>query len=62
MAHGVHHPPPEPKCNLAVPPPVAVPGADDEDGEDVSGPTVEADVELAKTVGKLLNITIISDH
>ena len=50
MAHGVHHPPPEPKCNLAVPPPVAVPDANDEEGEDVSRQTEEAHVELAKTV------------
>ena len=62
VAHKVSHPPPEPEHNLKVPPPVAVPGADDEDGEDVSGPTVEVHVELAKTVGKLLNITIITDH
>ena len=59
VAHGVGHPPPEPECNLEVPPPVAVPGANDEDGEDVSGPTVEAHVELSKTVGKLLKITNI---
>ena len=62
VTHGVSHPPPKPECNLKVPPPVAVPGANDEDGEDVSRPTVEVHVELAKTVGKLLNITNISDH
>ena len=33
-----------------VAPPVAV-ANDDEDGEDVVGPTVEAHVELAKTIG-----------
>ena len=29
---------------------------DDEDGEDVTGPTVEAHVELAKTIGAYLYI------
>ena len=33
-----------------VVPPVAV-ANDDEDGEDVAGPTVEACVELVKTIG-----------
>ena len=33
-----------------VVPPVAITN-DDEDGEDVAGPTVEAHVELAKTIG-----------
>ena len=37
--------------NLDTALPVAITN-DDEDGEDVAGPTVEARVELAKTVSK----------
>lgn len=37
--------------DLEAAPPVAIPN-DDEDGEDVAGPTVEARVELAKTISK----------
>jgi hypothetical protein len=32
--------------------PAAMASDDDEDGEDVAGPTIEVHVELAKTIGE----------
>ena len=40
---------PEPNLRVALPAPVT---DNDEDGEDVAGPTVEAHVEFAKTISK----------
>ena len=44
------HPAPEPEPNPKSAPPASM--ASDEDGEDAAGPTMEAHVELAKTVGE----------
>ena len=52
IAHDVGHLPPEPEPNYKVPPHFAVPSINDEDGEDVSRPTVKAHVEFSETVGK----------
>ena len=41
----------DPMPELEAAPPVAT-ANDDKDGEDVAGPTVEARVELAKTISK----------
>ena len=43
---------PVPELNIEVAPPVAAASDDEEDGEDVAGPIVEAHVKLVKTVGK----------
>ena len=45
--------------DLEAAPPVAVTN-DDEDGEDVAGPTVEARVELAKTISEYLYILLLN--
>ena len=42
----------EPGANPDIVPHVAVACEEDEDGEDVTGPTVQAHVELVKTIGK----------
>ena len=52
IADGLGHPVQEPGANPNVVPHVAVAREEDEDGEDVAGPTVQAHVELVKTVGK----------
>ena len=46
------HPVPEPEANLNIVPLVAAACDEDEDGEDVTGPTVQACDELVKAVGK----------
>ena len=46
------HPVPEPELNIEVAPPVVAASDDGENGEDVARPTIEAHVELVKTVGK----------
>lgn len=46
------HPVPKPEANLNIAPPVAAACDEDEDGEDITRPTVQAHVELVKTVGK----------
>ena len=52
IADGLGHPVQEPGANLDIVPHVAVACEEDEDGEDVTGPTVQAHVELVKTIGK----------
>ena len=45
--------------DLEAAPPVAV-TKDDEDGEDVAGPTVEAHIELVKTICEYLYILLLN--
>ena len=52
VADGLGHPVPEPEAKLNIVLPVAAASDEDEDGEDVAGPTVLGCVELVKTVGK----------
>ena len=52
IADRLGHPVQEPGANLNIVLHVAVACEEDEDGEDVTGPTVQAHVELVKTVDK----------
>ena len=52
ITDGLGHPVQEPGANLDIAPHVTVACEEDEDGEDVTGPTVQAHVELVKTVDK----------